>query len=63
MVVLVLPSYWPEDSSCTDPRPNAALLPEGKRESNTSTTNFNLNNCLCEINESENGNCTVIRHV
>ena len=60
MVVLIFPSYWLEDS-CIDPRPNAA---EGICEGNTGTTNFNLFiNCPCEISQSENGNCTVIKYI
>ena len=54
MIVLVLPSYWNKDSPF-DPRPKDALLPEGKCEGNTSTTNLYITLIASnEINEFKN---------
>ena len=65
MVVPVFPSYWLElKTAALTPDP-MLLLPESiiLCEGNTSTTNFNLFiNCLCEISQSEKGNCTVIKY-
>ena len=60
MVVLVFPGL--RTAALT--RDPMLLLPEGICEGNNSTTNFNLFiNCLCEISQSENGNCTVIKYM
>ena len=56
----VFPSYCLRTAALT--RNPMLLLPDGIFEGNTSTTNFNLLiNCLCEISQTENGKCTVIK--